>query len=300
MKATTKELFGIDDIPLKWEVEEILDSDDYIFDESLFKDFLAWWTASKFGEPLNLIGPTGCGKTSFVQEFAKRIGYSLYTVSCHGDMEVPELLGNYILKDGDTTFQYGPVVRAMREGAILLLDEYDLLNPGTASGLNGVLEGRSIFLPETGERIEPDPGFKVVLTSNTAGSGDLSGNYAGTQVQNKATLDRVWPLQVDYKIENEKSLVAKLTNLPSSHHEKFFDIVETIRGKGEHDGYTFSTRVLLRYANMIVMFAKKEQQGLCPFHYAIDRAWAFSLDNENRAVVHDLLQRILGHDEKLY
>ncbi|HHK74031.1 MAG TPA: AAA family ATPase, partial [Rhizobiales bacterium] len=73
--------------------------------------------------PLLLKGPTGCGKTRFVNHMAAKLGLPLYTVACHDDLAASDLTGRYLLKGGETVWVDGPLTRAVREGGICYLDE---------------------------------------------------------------------------------------------------------------------------------------------------------------------------------
>ena len=73
--------------------------------------------------PLLIKGPTGCGKSRFVEYMAHRLGRPLITVACHEDTAAADLLGRYLVQGGDTVWQDGPVTRAVRRGAVLYLDE---------------------------------------------------------------------------------------------------------------------------------------------------------------------------------
>ncbi|WP_286789673.1 ATP-binding protein, partial [Thioclava sp. UBA3469] len=75
------------------------------------------------GLPLLLKGPTGCGKTRFVEHMAARLNKPVYTVACHDDLSAADLIGRYLLKGGETEWVDGPLTRAVREGAICYLDE---------------------------------------------------------------------------------------------------------------------------------------------------------------------------------
>ena len=68
--------------------------------------------------PLLLKGPTGCGKTRFVEHMAAQLGKPLYTVACHDDLSAADLIGRYLLKGGDTVWVDGPLTRAVREGGM--------------------------------------------------------------------------------------------------------------------------------------------------------------------------------------
>ncbi|MBV6635713.1 MAG: AAA family ATPase, partial [Mameliella sp.] len=73
-------------------------------------------TAHANGLPLLLKGPTGCGKTRFVEHMAARLGLPLHTVACHDDLSAADLIGRYLLKGGETVWVDGPLTRAVREG----------------------------------------------------------------------------------------------------------------------------------------------------------------------------------------
>ena len=70
------------------------------------------------GLPLLLKGPTGCGKTRFVEHMAAKLGRKLYTVACHDDLSAADLIGRFLLKGGQTVWVDGPLTRAVREGVI--------------------------------------------------------------------------------------------------------------------------------------------------------------------------------------
>jgi MoxR-like ATPase len=86
-------------------------------------------------------------------------------------------------------FQYGPVVEAMKRGAILLLDEIDLASHKVMA-LQSVLEGKGYFIKKLGEWVEPTEGFTVIATANTKGKGSDDGRFIGTNIMNEAFLDR--------------------------------------------------------------------------------------------------------------
>ena len=103
-------------------------------------------------------------------------------------------------------YKYGPLPLAMRYGGILLINEADLLSPEVAVGLNGVLDGAPLCLPENGgEVISPHEMFRIACTSNTNGGGDDTGLYQGTVRQNLALLEGTWPAKSRYPTpETEK------------------------------------------------------------------------------------------------
>lgn len=163
----------------------------YIFHESS-RDVVVWFVGKQGQqEPLYVFGPTGCGKTSCIKQLAARLNYPVFEVTGHGRLEFADLVGHLTVKDGNMTFEYGPLALAMRYGAILLLNEIDLTSPEIAAGLNSVLDGSPLCIAENGgEIIQPHLMFRFVATANTNGGGDDTGLYQGSQRQNLAWLDR--------------------------------------------------------------------------------------------------------------
>lgn len=117
-----------------------------------------------------------------------------------------------VLADTETVFDKGPVIRAMENGGILLLDELDNANPLLVSCLMSITEGSGYLIKKTGEFITPNPGFQIFATANTKGLGDSTGSFVGTQVLNEAFLER-FPvtLECEYPSENiEKQILNRL------------------------------------------------------------------------------------------
>ena len=117
--------------------------------------------------PVLLKGPTGCGKTRFVAHMAERLGRPLYTVACHDDLTAADLTGRYLLKGGETVWADGPLTRAIREGAILYLDEVVEARKDVTVVLHPVTDDRRILpLERTGEVLEAPAGFMLVVSYN--------------------------------------------------------------------------------------------------------------------------------------
>ncbi len=117
--------------------------------------------------PMLLKGPTGCGKTRFVAHMAARLGRPLYTVACHDDLTAADLTGRYLLKGGDTVWTDGPLTRAVREGAILYLDEVVEARKDVTVVLHPLTDDRRILpLERTGETLEAPESFMLVVSYN--------------------------------------------------------------------------------------------------------------------------------------
>ena len=119
------------------------------------------------GLPLLLKGPTGCGKTRFVEHMAARLGRPLYTVACHDDLSASDLIGRYLLRGGATEWVDGPLTRAVREGAICYLDEVIEARKDVAVVLHPLTDNRrTLMIDRTGEELAAPPGFMLVASYN--------------------------------------------------------------------------------------------------------------------------------------
>ncbi|GBE49172.1 aerobic cobaltochelatase subunit CobS [bacterium BMS3Bbin13] len=277
----------------------------YRFRRAALSDFLAWLKEGR-GESLYISGPTGCGKSSLVSQVAAKLNLPLQRVSAHSRLEFPELVGSHTIVNGSMRFCHGPLARAMKVGHLFLLDEFDLLDPGTAAGLNGVLEGAPLVIPENGgEVIQPHPEFRFVATGNTAGNGDESGMYQGTVRQNLALMDRGWILRFTYPepSEEEEILAKAVPDLPRLVRSRMVEIANEVRnlfvGSDENPGsieVTLSTRSLIRWGRLAWFYRALASSGVNPFLHGLDRAVAFRAEPTTRKALHELVQRHFGDD----
>ena len=119
------------------------------------------------GLAVMLKGPTGCGKTRFVEHMAWRLGRPLVTVSCHDDLTASDLIGRFLIRHDDTVWQDGPLTRAVREGAICYLDEVVEARQDTIVVLHPLTDYRRMLpIDRTGETLEAAPGFQLVISYN--------------------------------------------------------------------------------------------------------------------------------------
>ena len=275
---------------------------DYIFHESS-RDVVVWLLGPP--EPLYVFGPTGCGKTSCIKQLAARLNYPIFEVTGHGRLEFADLVGHLTVKDGNMTFEYGPLALAMRYGGLLILNEVDLTSPEVAAGLNGVLDGSPLCIAEHGgELIPPHHMFRFVATANTNGAGDDTGLYQGAQRQNLAWLDRFTICEVGYPnaAVEKKLLSQRFPSLPESLCALMVDYANEVRKLFMGEALTgnltssievtFSTRSLLRWGDLTVRFQPLAHQGIQPVTYALDRALAYRASRETRAMLHELAQRM--------
>jgi nitric oxide reductase NorQ protein len=117
--------------------------------------------------PVMLKGPTGCGKTRFVEHMAWRLGRPLVTVACHEDLAASDLVGRYLVRATETVWQDGPLTRAVRAGAICYLDEVVEARQDIVVVIHPLTDDRRVLpIDKTGELVEAVPGFQMVVSYN--------------------------------------------------------------------------------------------------------------------------------------
>lgn len=117
--------------------------------------------------PLMLKGPTGCGKSRFVESMAHHLSRPLIQVSCHDETSAADLIGRFLLKGGETVWQDGPVTRAVRMGGILYLDEIAEAREDVIVILHSLSDHRrELYIDRTGETLKCPPEFMMVISFN--------------------------------------------------------------------------------------------------------------------------------------
>jgi nitric oxide reductase NorQ protein len=123
--------------------------------------------AAQRGLPVLLKGPTGCGKTRFVEAMAYDLGRQIYTVAGHEDLTSADLVGRFLLKGGETTWVDGPLTRAVREGAIAYLDEVVEARQDTTVVIHPLTDHRrQLPVDRLGITLDAAPGFQLVISYN--------------------------------------------------------------------------------------------------------------------------------------
>jgi len=246
-------------------------------------------------QPTLFVGPTGSGKTSLAEQVTARLNLPFYRMGFDGDITRADFVGQWVLlASKEMVFQYGILPKAMKEGAVLILDEYDCANPSVAMVLQSVLEGSPLTLLETGEVIVPHPDFRIFATSNTLGQGDTTGLYNGTQPQNYASLNRFKMVEViDYPTKAvEAKIIKAKTGLqnqaPDNLVDKLLLVAEKVRAafvKNEINA-TMSTRTVVNIASKLLTFGDVKRA------YAL--AFLNTLNTDDKAVCQELVQRVWG------
>jgi len=119
------------------------------------------------GLPVMLKGPTGCGKTRFIEHMAWKLGRPLVTIACHDDLSASDLTGRYLIRGDETVWTDGPLTTAARLGAICYLDEVVEARQDTVVVIHPVTDDRRILpIEKTGELVEAAPGFQLGISYN--------------------------------------------------------------------------------------------------------------------------------------
>ena len=273
----------------------------YVFRRDHLRDVLAF-LGSPNGDGLYVTGPTGSGKTSLLEQVASRLNWGVNAATGHGRLEFNDLLGQYMLAEGGAMkWIDGPLTLAVRHGHLFLLNEIDAVDPAELIGLNEIVEGKPLAIPQTGEVIRPHPKFRLAATGNSAGSGDPSGLYQGVLRQNIAFLDRFRLMEVGYPepADEMKLLADVVPTMPATVMESMVRVANEIRKVfvGGPDGsgmlsVTLSTRGLVRWASLVATF-KSAPNALA---YSLDRALAFRAEPSEREAIHRIAKDIFGDD----
>ena len=174
--------------------------------------------------PIYVTGLSGNGKTFMIEQAAAKAGREMFRVNITVETDEDDLLGGFRLVDGETVWFDGPVIEAMRKGAVLLLDEVDLASTKIMC-LQPVLEGKGVFLKKINEFVTCADGFNIVATANTKGKGDETGNFIGAGVMNEAFLER-FPITVEQEYPSnavEKKILEKVFDKLNISDSEFVD-----------------------------------------------------------------------------
>ncbi|MDP3871021.1 MAG: CbbQ/NirQ/NorQ/GpvN family protein [Methyloversatilis sp.] len=203
--------------------------------------------AAKHDLPVLIKGPTGCGKTRFVQYMADRLGRALYTVACHDDLTAADLVGRHLIGPAGTFWQDGPLTRAVREGAICYLDEIIEARKDTTVILHPLTDDRRMLpLDATGECLHAAPGFMLVVSYNPGYRNLLKGLKPSTR-------QRFVALSFDYPAPAvEQQIVAHEGGVDADTAHTLVKLAGALRHLGGHDlDESPSTRLLIHAARLI-------------------------------------------------
>jgi nitric oxide reductase NorQ protein len=203
--------------------------------------------------PLLLKGPTGCGKTRFLEAMAYRLRRPLITVACHDDLSAADLVGRFLLKGGETVWQDGPLTRAVREGAICYLDEVVEARSDTLVVLHPLSDHRRrLAIERLNIELTAVPGFCLVVSYNP-------GYQSALKDLKPSTRQRMVAISFDYPTaERERRILLHESGIDAVNADRLVVLAGAIR-KQDDIGLreTASPRTLVATARLI-------QRGVAP------------------------------------
>ena len=194
-----------------------------------------------------LKGPTGCGKTRFVEHMAWRLGRPLVTVACHDDLSASDLTGRYLIRGSETVWLDGPLTLAARRGAICYLDEIVEARQDTIVVIHPLTDDRRILpIDKTGEILDAAPGFQLVVSYNP-------GYQHGLKDLKPSTRQRFVALEFDFpRPELEAEIVAHEGGVARDTAVALVTLTSRLRQLGDRGlAEVPSTRLLVATARLI-------------------------------------------------
>jgi nitric oxide reductase NorQ protein len=197
--------------------------------------------------PLILKGPTGCGKTRFVEYMAWKLGRPLLTLACNEDMTASDLVGRYLLDAQGTTWHDGPLTLAVRHGGICYLDEVVEARQDTTVVIHPLTDSRRMLpLDKKGELVHAHPDFQLVVSYNP-------GYQSRAKDMKPSTRQRFAALEFDYPAaEVESEIVAHEAGIASELATRLVGVAQRSRALKHHGlDEGISTRMLI-YAGILI------------------------------------------------
>ena len=197
--------------------------------------------------PVLLKGPTGCGKTRFMEHMAWRLKRPLITVSCHDDLTASDLVGRYLVKGGETVWVDGPLTRAVRCGGICYLDEIVEARKDTMVVIHPLADDRrTLPMEKLGQMVEAPPEFCLAISYNP-------GYQSVLKDLKQSTRQRFVALEFDYpSAALERRIVATESGVSDAIADslvRFAQMTRNLKGSGLEEGA--STRLLVHAGKLI-------------------------------------------------
>ncbi len=249
--------------------------------------------AARSSIPLIIKGPTGCGKTRFIEYMAYSLDFPLITVSCHEDLTAADLVGRFLFKDDQTVWQDGPLTLAVRYGGICYLDEIVEARKDTTVIIHSLTDDRRIlYIDKTGEVVRAHPDFIMVLSYNP-------GYQSIVKDLKESTKQRFASILFSHPSEDiETEIIRTETRLSGEHSRKLAEMGAKIR---ELKGFGLDEGVSSR---LLVYVGRLMREGLSAYD-ACSCAISQTLTDEEeiRNSISDIVKLYFGdlleqHDEK--
>ena len=265
-------------------------SDDYIYDVDELKNCIL---AIEKNIPLYVWGHKGSGKSDLLEQMSARLNRPFMRVQHSANTEESHIVGMWTVRNGGTEFELGPLPVAMQRGWVFCADEYDFALPSVLAVYQAVLEGKPLIIKEADAAnriIKPHPNFRFVATGNTNGSGDETGLYQGTNLQNSANYDR-FGMVVNKQYLNQKNesmILQKKVGLVSADADKMASFAALVREAydGGKISDTISPRTLIYAATIGIARGN--------FHQGLQCSFINKLTAVDRETCSGLAQRIFG------
>lgn len=263
----------------------------YVFNIDLLKCVTI---AVELNKPLLLWGKHGTGKTSIAEQYCARTNRPVVRIQHTVSTEEAHVVGQYVVKGGETVFEPGLLALAMRYGLVYIADEYDFALPSVLSLYQPVLEGKKLVIKEAPPEwrvIHPHPNFRFIATGNTNGGGDETGLYQGTQLQNAANYSRFGvTVEVGYMpAKLEAAAIADKGKVYPADAEKLVAFGEHVRSAFARQDIsnTVSPRELINAAQIAGRLGGK-------FREALNLAFINRLNSIDRNAVASFADRIFA------
>ena len=268
---------------LKVEVSDLIVAKDKTFVPfGFYKDLKKVLQGNMF-YPIFISGLSGNGKTTMAEQVCATLKREAIRVNVSIETDEDDLIGGNTLIDGNVVYREGPVLTAMKRGAVLILDEIDR-GSNKLMCLQAILEGKPYFNKKTGETVTPAPGFNIVATANTKGRGSDDGKFISANILDEAFLERfAITVEQEYPtMATEKKIVIKkmerVNNVDegfATHLVTWSDVIRKTYYEGAIDEL-ISTRRLEHIVNAYAVFGdKKKAVQLCVNRFDDDTKEAF-------------------------
>lgn len=273
----------------------------HVFDRKMVRE-LGSFLVRPMGMVFTIIGPHGSGKSSEVRQMAALLTWPIIETTASGSVEFREWVGGFQLSQLEGQLQPrmnwidGPLLKAMRHGAIFVINEYDYARPAELAALNDVIETNCIYVQATNEVVVAHPTFRIIFTGNTNGYEDGTGIYVDTYKQNSSLLDRRSICYKDYmSAEQEiKVLMEEVPEMGEPILKKMIEVANEVRTsfKASKINVTISTRKLSHWAAKAITFKAAPN----PLQYALKHVLLDGVPDIDAAVIDKAAQAKLGND----
>lgn len=259
----------------------------YIFDINMVKTVIM---GLEMNIPTYLWGHAGVGKTTLIEQVCAYTGREFIRIQHTANTEESDIEGGFRVANGDMRWEDGPLPFAMEHGFVYCADEYDFANPMVTSLYQAVLEGKALRIKAANKVIRPHENFRICATGNTNGSGDESGLYSGTQIQNAANYERFGIVtKVEYMpAQQEIGILMAKVGLDKPRSEKLVSFANMMRASFDKRDVSIpmSPRSLLNAAKL----------GLArdSWDFGIRQAYINRLDPGSAKVATETMQRVFG------